>query len=353
MASDGEIVRRFSQNPLLRPCDVRPSRDDFVVECLLNPGAFEFSGRIGLLLRVAERPAQEPGWLSVPVINAEREGGIDIIRVRSDDPEVDATDPRVFRYRGKTYLTTLSHLRLAWSDDGIHFVVDATPTIAGAGALETFGVEDVRVTEIGGTYYLTYTAVSSFGHGVGLISTRDWSHFDRHGMVLPPANKDCALFPERIGGAYWAMHRPSTRGLGGNYIWTARSPDLLHWGSHQCLATTRPGSWDSGRVGAGASPIRTDRGWLAIYHGADVQPRYALGLLLMDPEDPARLIARSVEPIMTPRETYELTGFFGNVVFTNGHVVRDGRVIMYYGASDEVVCGAVVGIEELLATLNR
>jgi beta-1,2-mannobiose phosphorylase / 1,2-beta-oligomannan phosphorylase len=352
MSNDGEIFRRFKENPLLRPRDVSPSRGDFVVECLLNPGAFEYRGRIGLLLRVAERPAQEEGWLSVPIINADREGGIEILRVRTDDPEVEYNDPRVFRYRGKAYLTTLSHLRLAWSDDGVSFTADAAPTLIGVGGLETFGIEDVRVTEIDGAYYLTYTAVSPFGHGVNLITTRDWKIFDRHGMILPPANKDCALFSQRINGQYWAIHRPSTRGLGGNFIWTASSPDALHWGNHQCIVTTRPGSWDSARVGAGASPIKTHRGWLEIYHGADPQPRYALGLLIMDLNNPARVLARSISPVMTPREPYELTGFFGNVVFTNGHVVRpNGEILMYYGASDEVVCGATATVDELLATL--
>ena len=99
-STNGEIFRRFKENPLLRPRDVRPSRGDFVVECLLNPGAFEYRGRIGLLLRVAERPAQEPGWLSVPIINPEHEGGLEILRVRTDTPDVEYTDPRVFRYRG-------------------------------------------------------------------------------------------------------------------------------------------------------------------------------------------------------------------------------------------------------------
>src|SRR5690606_14488597 len=101
-----------------------------------------------------------------------------------------------------------------------------------------------------------------------------------------PTNKDCALFEERIDGKYYCLHRPSGSGPGGNFIWIASSPDLLHWGTHHCILHTREGMWDSVRVGAGASPIRTQDGWLEIYHGADAQHRYCLGAILLDLDDP-------------------------------------------------------------------
>jgi len=346
-----DLAKRFAENPILRPSDVRPSREDMGVECLLNPGAFRYGGRTGLLLRVAERPRQESGWVSTPLLDPASEGGIRILRIRQDDPDLKHGDPRVFEYRGRGYLTTLSHLRLAWSDDGARFTADPRPTIPGLGPHEAFGVEDCRVELIGDRYWLTYTAVSEFGVGVGLISTTDWQRFTRHGLIMPPHNKDCALFPRRVGGSHWALHRPSGVGLGGNYIWLAKSPDLLHWGDHRCLATTRPGSWDSERIGAGAAPIETPRGWLAIYHGANDRSRYCLGALLLDLDDPTRVIARSREPLMEPLAPYEQAGFFGHVVFTNGHVVDGDRVTVYYGASDTVIGGAVLSLAEILATL--
>src|SRR5690606_34177180 len=134
-------------------------------------------------------------------------------------------------------------------------------------------------------------------------------------------NKDCALFEQQVGGWYYMLHRPSSVFLGGNYIWLARSPDLLHWGGHVCIAETREGKWDSERIGAGAPPILTSEGWLGIYHGADKDQRYCLGALLLDRGNPARVLARSEEPIMEPLAGYEQTGFFGNVVFTNGHLI--------------------------------
>lgn len=170
-------------------------------------------------------------------------------------------------------------------------------------------------------------------------------------MILPPHNKDCALFSESIGGRYHALHRPSAVDLGGHFIWTARSTNLTHWGEHRLLARTRPGSWDSQRVGAGAAPIKTEVGWLELYHGADEASRYCLGALLLDLNDPTRVIARSRQPIMEPLMDYERAGFFGNVVFTNGHVVSGDTITLYYGAADEVVCGALLSLEEVLGTL--
>ena len=142
-------------------------------------------------------------------------------------------------------------------------------------------------------------------------------------------------------------------GLGGNHIWIGKSPDLIHWGDHRCAVKTRPGMWDSARVGAGASPVYTPEGWLEIYHGADEQNRYCLGAVLFDLNDPTSVIARSWEPLMEPNMEYERAGFFGGVVFTNGFVADGDLLTIYYGAADEVVCGATFSIQEILATLRR
>jgi len=106
------------------------------------------------------------------------------------------------------------------------------------------------------------------------------------------------------------------------------------------------------RVGAGAAPIRTPAGWLEIYHGADEKHRYCLGALLLDLEEPWKVIARSTEPIMEPVAAYDQIGFFANVVFTNGHLVHGDTVTLYYGASDSVICGARFSIQEILRVLH-
>ena len=346
------LVKRFETNPILRPKDVIPCRPDLQVVCLLNPGAFRFNGKTWLLLRVAERPMQVEGRISTPVIDPFAPGGMTVLNYALDDPDLVCGDPRAFLYQGKSYLTTLSHLRLASSEDGINFTVEPGPTLQGYGELESFGIEDCRVTELDGQFMLTYTAVSPSGIGVGLITTTDWKEFTRHGMIFSPSNKDAAIFERKVGNDYVAFHRPTNVYIGGPYMWVARSPDMIHWGQHKCIAWTRPGMWDCQRIGAGASPIWTEKGWLAIYHGANDQPRYCLGALLLDLEDPSKVIARSYDPIMEPDAPYEQTGFFGNVVFTNGHVVDGDTITMYYGASDEVICGAYLSIEEILISLG-
>jgi beta-1,2-mannobiose phosphorylase / 1,2-beta-oligomannan phosphorylase len=118
-----DIAKRFTQNPLLRPADLKPGIEGMEIVCLLNPGVFRFDGKIWLLLRVAERPRQIEGKISFPVYNAQ--GEIEILNFNTDDPDLDASDPRVINYKKKDYLTTLSYLRLVCSEDGIHFTEPA------------------------------------------------------------------------------------------------------------------------------------------------------------------------------------------------------------------------------------
>jgi predicted GH43/DUF377 family glycosyl hydrolase len=347
-----DIAKRNQRNPLLKPEDLKPCIDGMEIACLLNPGVFKFNNKIWMLLRVAERPIQKTGIISFPIYN--EKGEIKVLSFNKDDPQLDAKDPRVIGYKGKNYLTTLSYLRLVCSDDGMRFYEDENyPPIFGKGDLESFGIEDCRVATTSDGYFLTFTEVSSVAVGVGLMHTTDWKTFTHHGMIFPPHNKDSALFEEKINGKYYAFHRPSSPELGGNYIWLAESFDRIHWGNHKCIATTRDGKFDSARLGAGASPIRTKEGWLEIYHGATEKHRYCLGALLLDFNDPSIVLARSEEPIMEPTAPYEQTGFFGNVVFTNGHIVGGDTVNIYYGASDEVICNATFSITEILNTLKN
>lgn len=348
-----DIARRFAQNPLLRPVDLPPSIEGMQIACLLNPGVFTFNNKIWMLIRVAERPVQKDGIISFPILK--EDGGMEIMEIKKDDPDLKADDARVINYKGADYLTTLSHLRLVNSDDGIHFnEADGYPVLFGSGMLETFGIEDCRVSKLDGTYYLTYTAVSENGVAVGLRTTTNWKDFNKHGVIIPPHNKDCAIFEEKINGKYYAFHRPSSVEIGGNFIWLASSPDGVHWGNHHCIVKTREGLWDSARVGAGAAPVKTDKGWLAIYHGADKNNVYCLGAFLLDLNHPEIILARTEEPVMAPAAEYEIHGFFGKVVFTNGHIVHDDNdtVTVYYGAADEFICAANFSIKEICSLLK-
>jgi predicted GH43/DUF377 family glycosyl hydrolase len=342
-----DISKRFPQNPLLSPGHLKPSAEGLHIACLLNPGVFRFDGKVWLLVRVAERPQQSEIHVSFPILTDT--GETKIMEIALNDADLIATDARVVRYKGVDYLTTLSHLRLLCSDDGINFYEpEGYKKLFGIGPLQTFGIEDCRVTQLEGKYYLTFTAVSASGVGVGMRTTTDWKTFESFGMILPPHNKDVAIFEEKINNKYYALHRPSSVDIGGNYIWLAESPDGVHWGNHKCIVKTREGMWDSGRVGAGAAPIKTDKGWLEIYHGATKEHRYCLGAVLLDLNDPSKVLGRTIEPIMEPTAPYETTGFFGHVVFTNGHVVDGDTLTIYYGAADEHVCGATFSITAII-----
>lgn len=346
-----DIATRFPQNPLLSPKDVRPSREGLEITCLLNPGVFRFQNKTWLVVRVAERPKQKETSISFPILK--ENGTIETIEIEKNHPELINDDSRVINFKGSDYLTTLSHLRLLCSDDGKNFYEpEGYLPLVGNGSHETFGIEDCRVTKIDNTYYLTFTSVSENGVAVGLRTTTNWKDFTDHGLILPAHNKDCAIFEEKINGKFYALHRPSSVDLGGNYIWIASSPDGIHWGNHKCIVKSRPNFWDSKRVGAGASPIKTEKGWLEIYHGANHENLYCLGAFLLDLENPEKVLARTEQPIMIPQEHHELHGFFGKVVFTNGHVVNGDNLTIYYGAADEFVCGANFSIKEILSKLK-
>jgi len=307
-----------------------------------------------LLLRVAERPVSGPEELVAPMLDPDGSGNeLTMLRVRRGDRDVEEIDSRVFRYKGNLYLTSISHFRLAHGTDGKHFSIQDVPSMFPATRDEEYGIEDPRIVVVGSEYYITYTAVSRRGIATALVSTRDFKTFERKGIIFAPDNRDVVVFPDKLGGRYLCLHRPMGGQFGGDSIWAAESPDLIHWGKHQFVGGPRPGKWDEKKVGGGAVPIRTDRGWLIIYHGVDRRERYCLGLLLTDLEKPSRVIARSVQPILEPQADYEKHGFFGNVVFTCGALPdADGRVVVYYGASDQCVCAAETTLRELLHTLD-
>lgn len=365
-----DLAHRFPQNPLISPVDLAPSRKGLSVTCLLNPGVFTFQKKTWLIVRVAERPVQNEGTLSFPILSFHKKSfvkgnplgetdadraftsRIEIVEIAYDNPDLIAIDSRVINYKGVNYLTTLSHFRLLCSEDGIHFKeAKGYPYLRGENILEAFGIEDCRVVLIKNRYYLSYTAVSENGVGVGLRTTEDWKSFEWHGMILPPHNKDCAIFDEKINGMFYALHRPSSVEIGGNYIWLAQSPDGIHWGNHQCILKTREGFWDSVRIGGGAAPIKTDRGWLEIYHGANEHHQYCLGAFLMDLNQPEKVIGRTDIPIMVPQYEYETDGFYGNVVFTNGSLVNGDELTIYYGAADSYICAAKFSITSICAHL--
>lgn len=388
---------RVSENPLLTPANVAPSDSRFEVVSVLNAGVARLRDETILLLRVAQRARTDTAiptdaltfdlQRQIPKLkrmNRQYDPGDTIgsgfydpqyspprltpVFIPKDLPGLDLSDPRVVRQQATLggfnppgdefvdLLTQVSHLRLARSRDGVHFSVAAEPVLPPFDELESYGCEDPRITEIDGTWYITYVGVSALGIATMLATTTDFVTFQRHGVLFLPDHKDVALFPVKIEGQYVALTRPMPQSFSRvNAIWIAYSDDLRCFGKHRVLALPREGMWDEVRVGASAPPVATDAGWLEIYHGVDRNSRYCLGALLLDRKDPAQVLARSPRPIFVPEAEYEKKGLFGNTVFTCG-LTQDpdnpDRLRIYYGAADTCLAAADFSTAEILAHLS-
>ncbi len=347
-------AERFSKNPLISPAMVKVSRADGEVMCAFNPGAAEHNGEVLLLLRVAERPIQEEGFVSTWYIDSNKsDTELSELKVPLDDADLEYTDPRYFMYQDTLYLTSISHLRLAHSKDGENFTIEESPALMPCGFEEEYGCEDPRVTQIDGTFYINYSAISlTSSICTKMVTTKDWKVFHRQGVIFCPDNKDVAIFPQKVNGLYAALHRPSPKQLGTPNMWISYSPDLKHWGGHKFLMGTREGMWDNARIGCGHHPFLTEEGWLEIYHGADTSGTYCLGAVLMDKNNPSIVLARSGQPIAAPTEPYEVDGVVEKILFNNGTILRGDELLVYYGAADTVSCGMRMSLSEILGSLR-
>lgn len=347
------MLTRFKENPLISPSDVKPSRPDFEVMCAFNAGAALHRGQTVLLVRVAERPQPERGYVSTAFLDPAHPDALKVLRIRLKDPQLDFSDPRFFMHRGRFYLTSISHLRLATSADGHAFTVAPVPALRPEFDYEEYGIEDPRICRLNGWFYVNYSAISRQGVVTALARTRDFVSYEKLGIIFCPDNKDIALFPEKINGRYYCFHRPSMKQIGAPSMWLASSPNLRDWGQHRFIMGPRPGAWDSERVGCGASPVKTPHGWLQIYHGANEKVCYCSGAVLLDLQEPWKVLARSDTPLFRPQAPYERRGLMPNVVFSNGLVPRsDGLLDVYYGAADTTTCGLSLDLNALLATLK-
>lgn len=355
------MITRFENNPIFSPADVTPSFDNWSVEGVYNPGAFKLGDEFCLLVRVIEKPIMEDdNLIGIPIAHVENgavqfENGkpvMDTKIFRKDDPDVDcATDPRFVYYKGQTYDVIYSHLRLARSRDGQHFTLDERPTFCARHPLANYGIHDPRVIFLDNAWQIMYSGNSSWGTPMFRATTTDWVNFAECGLMFPAENKDVCLFPEKIGGKYLAIHRPAAAYFEGYNMWLASSPDLEYWGELTPLAASRDGHWDSRRIGCGAEPIKTERGWLVLYHGSDGK-KYDMGAMLLDIDDPSKVLARSDRPLMEPETDYEKEGFFSEVVFSNGHIqVDDDRLYIYYGGADKYTAGCEISIQDILSSL--
>jgi predicted GH43/DUF377 family glycosyl hydrolase len=279
-------------------------------------------------------------------------------------------NPGVTQIDGQTLLLArvedrsgISHLCVARSADGLKdWTVEPARQLRPdvASEAERYGIEDPRITPVGDEYLIAYTGFSTGGPLVRLAATRDFRTYELHGTLMPPEDKDAALFPQTFAGRWALVHRPIAITPGDMaHIWLSWSPDLHYWGEHTLLLPARAGGWwDANKVGLGPPPLLTDRGWLLLYHGVRVTVAgaiYRLGLALLDAEQPDRVLARSSEWVFGPQAPYELAGDVPGVVFPCGWTLADDgdTVHMYYGAADTSICVATASLRKLLDWLER
>jgi predicted GH43/DUF377 family glycosyl hydrolase len=348
----GMTIVRCQNNPIISPEQLKPSRADYEVICAFNAGVARYGDEIILLLRVAERPINtDPSTYLAPVYDPITRELISV-PFGTNDPAVDLSDSRLIITPRGTWLTSISHLRVARSSDRVTFVVEQQPALFPANQYESFGIEDCRITQIDAIYYVSYTAVSPLGVTTFLARTRDFHCFERLGNIFHPDNKDVAIFPERIGGKYYALHRPATAFGKRADMWIAESPDLLCWGNHRHLLSARAGYWDDLKLGASCVPFRADLGWIELYHGVGKDNLYSVGAVLLDLEQPWRVLKRSRRPVLSPEAAYENAGFWGRVIFPCGCLYERGTVTLYYGAADRCTCMAELSLDDILETLD-
>ncbi len=269
----------------------------------------------------------------------------------------------VAKFDGRYVMLFRSHLDtgrsiigIADSEDGFEFKSRPEPfMLPGQSGVfceyEEFGVEDPRITPLEGAYYITYSAYSRHGVRIGLAKTTDFETIERVAFISEADYRNTVIFPEKINGRYARLDRPHSD-ISPWSIWISYSPDLVHWGDSRVVIKPAKYHWDEMKIGPGAPPIRTEKGWLNIYHG--VFPTmdgsvYRLGVALHDLNDPVNVLGVGDRWILQPEDPWEVVGYVHNVVFTCAAIPEeDGKLKLYWGGADKVMCAGTAVIDELI-----
>lgn len=256
----------------------------------------------------------------------------------------------------------ISHLTVARSTDGLTgWRVDPQPLLADDpdSHVAAWGVEDARITrvdELDG-WLIAYTAYGPEGPCVALARTADFRTVEQLGVAMSPEDKNAALLPRRVDGQFVLFHRPVSRTSRRADVWLSYSADLHSWTTPEPVFAVRPGPWwDAARIGMGPPPIETEHGWLGVYHGVKAMVNgaiYRVGLVLLDLENPARVLRRSDSWVFAPASSYEMTGDVPNVVFPTGlvHDPDTDELRLYYGAADTSIAVAVAQLPAVMEYL--
>ena len=273
-------------------------------------------------------------------------------------------DWRAFNAGERTEFPRLfTNIGIARSYDGVHWTPGPEPVFTFHDD-EIRRAYDPRLTVIDGRVVMCFAVDTNHGLRGGIATTEDFERFDVQSLSLPD-NRNMVLFPERIGGKYLRLERPLpvySRGGGEHFdIWMSDSPDLRYWGNSKLLLGAERVPYANSKIGPGAPPVRTPRGWLTTFHavanhGRDLltwekqwHKEYYAGLMLLDLDDPSRILGIAPEPLIAAETDYELRGFRGSVIFPGGMILEDsGEVKIYYGAADTVECLATAHVDDLI-----
>ncbi len=333
-------LKKFEGNPILTP----NTMNDWESLITCNPGVAYDKGKFYLLYRCAGDDKEHVIRFGLAVssdgFHFERQCDHPVFSPSMDGPDSGCVeDPRIVKF-----------------DDDFYITYAYRPFAPGR--YWTFP-HDVVLTPTCGAH--APSAIKNNMGNTGLAVTRDFQKFRRLGRITKPTldDRDVILFPEKINGKFVMLHRPKQyvgKAFGVAYpsIWLKYSDDLLNWEDEEShlLLTGIEGTWEE-KVGGSAPPLKTQEGWLMLYHGVENGGRgcYRAGAALLDLNDPTHIIARTPEPILEPTEPYELHGLYNGCVFPTGNAIVDNILYVYYGAADKYVAVATCPVEELLRYL--
>jgi predicted GH43/DUF377 family glycosyl hydrolase len=365
-SNKNQRVNKVDEKLLLEPKDFKPSFNGAVVEGVMNPAAIRLPNKkIMLYVRVAESYKNESNFPMHQKLNS-----CPVIYTGTDYKEYSKEfhDGKVLKMGGNIVmfeegicrLKTLSHfIKVLLSKDG--FTVEKIyqkPDYTGKGGSKnnhSYGVEDPRIVKMGKRYLMTYVSVHEReGICTSLSTSYDLKTWDKKGIIFREQNKDAFIFPEKIRGKYVAIHRPEGFfEFSRPSIWISHSHDLIHWGEEKVIMQPRKG-WEEKRIGGGAPPIKTKKGWLLIYHGVrneNDESFYSAGAAMLDLKDPSKVIARSPKdtPLFHPSKEYETNGFTQNVVFPTGAIPSLDKkdLLIFFGGADQITGVKKISFNEI------
>ena len=371
------MVKIKKEKVIIRPQDIKPTSKQLQVVGTFNPGATRLPNwDIVLYVRVAEKliKTEDKNYCYAPRCEGKNKCELKIDKFDKKDIESNSYFDCVFK-DGTKRLTFISHLRRVILDKTGFKIksIDKNPTIQGITTDGELGVEDPRITKIGNKYIMTYVTLSRQGNiSTSYAISKDGINWKRKGIIFREQNKDVVIFPEKIGRKYLAFNRPE-----GNFefspphIWISDSPDMIHWGHPKPIQLSKKGTWDYSRIGAGPPPIKTDKGWLLIYHGVKEKKKYNnflarffgftkeysvynAGAALFNLKNPSKLIAKTSKPIILPTNEHEKKGFVNNVVFPTGLILDENKkdVLIYSGGGDSVVTVKKIALKDIMDSLE-